>query len=30
MLLWGQLYRYAKTMKDHGVKAEIKIFDAGM
>lgn len=27
---WGQLYRYAKTMKDHGVKPEIEIYDAGM
>ena len=27
---WGQLYRYAKTMKEHGVKPEIEIYDAGM
>ena len=27
---WGQLYRYAKTMKDHSVKPEIEIYDAGM
>jgi len=27
---WGQLYRYAKTMKEHRVKPEIEIYDAGM
>ena len=27
---WSQLHRYAQTMKDHGVKPEIEIYDAGM
>jgi 3-keto-5-aminohexanoate cleavage enzyme len=27
---WGQLHRFAKTMKEQGVKPEIEIYDAGM
>jgi 3-keto-5-aminohexanoate cleavage enzyme len=27
---WGELYRFAETMKEHGVKPEIEIYDAGM